>query len=328
MDVTQYISELLFKYNCVILPGFGALVANYQPATIHPSQHLFQPPSKKLAFNRSLKTNDGLLIKRVSEDNAITYEQAEDQVKLFVQKIENSLATKGSFKLEGIGQLFFDIEKNLLFKQEEGSNFLLSSYGLDHFISEPVLRPENMLNIQHQLPNKKTVRKKRSGVWILWLILLLLFSMAVIQFLSWEGLLPEIDLKKIGLNNLPAFNSIKTEMSRKDTVVHIIVFQNPPVQKTKTDTVFVEKINSKTVVSQVSSAANFFVVLGCYKDSLSSVPFTQLCISKQIDVKHIVTSKKYYRIGIGGFETKDAAIEKMMQLCESTGFEAWVMKAD
>jgi hypothetical protein len=38
MKIEQYISELLYKYDCVIVPGLGGFVANYKSATIQPIQ--------------------------------------------------------------------------------------------------------------------------------------------------------------------------------------------------------------------------------------------------------------------------------------------------
>ena len=331
MEVGFYIYKLLMQHDCVVLPDFGGLVTNYTSASIHPSQHLFQPPSKAIAFNSSLKTNDGLLAKAISEAEHISYDDALQRVKSFVRKVEESLTGKGSFKLDGVGNLFYDIEKKLQFKQEEGSNFLLSSYGLEHFISQPVLRPENLQHIEHQLPNKKQPKQKRRTAWLIWIIVLLLALAAAIQVLSMQGLLPKIDLKEIGLSIAPNVNSSVSSIPThsKDTVVHIIVYQNKPEQ-VKHDTVFISSNTANIQLPQPTTEelSAYYVVMGCYKDSISSVPFSNACNLRGIPVEHLNCNHKYYRIGISGFSTMNAAINSMHALTDSTGYSAWVMKAD
>lgn len=54
--IEKYISELLYQYDCVIIPGFGGFIGNYSPALIDPIYHTFHPPYKSLLFNINLKT--------------------------------------------------------------------------------------------------------------------------------------------------------------------------------------------------------------------------------------------------------------------------------
>jgi len=65
VEINQYIKELLLLNDCVIIPQFGGFVANYKPATIENNK--FFPPTKEVAFNNKLTSNDGLLINYISE---------------------------------------------------------------------------------------------------------------------------------------------------------------------------------------------------------------------------------------------------------------------
>ena len=70
--VGHYISELLFFHDCVILPNFGGLVGNPQSAKLNKTTGILSPPSKQILFNANLKTNDGLLITHISnQENVI-----------------------------------------------------------------------------------------------------------------------------------------------------------------------------------------------------------------------------------------------------------------
>ena len=69
--VEHYISELLFLHDCVILPNFGGFVGNPQSAKLNKTTGMLSPPSKQILFNANLKTNDGLLITHISNEEGI-----------------------------------------------------------------------------------------------------------------------------------------------------------------------------------------------------------------------------------------------------------------
>ena len=89
MTIANYINDLLYRYDCVIVPDFGGFVANYASAKIQPIQHKLTPPSKQVSFNKNLKTNDGLLTSHIAQRKSIAYEEAKDLIEAFVsQSIE------------------------------------------------------------------------------------------------------------------------------------------------------------------------------------------------------------------------------------------------
>ena len=71
MEISQYIKEILLLNDCVIIPDFGGFVANYKPAMIENNR--FFPPTKEIAFNNKLISNDGLLINYISEAEGVDY---------------------------------------------------------------------------------------------------------------------------------------------------------------------------------------------------------------------------------------------------------------
>ncbi len=163
MNVPEYLCKLLLRNDKVVIPGFGALVAAYAPASIHPTQHLFQPPHKSLSFDKDVAAQDDLLIFYISNFENISFEAAKKKVSDFVTDIERDLVQKGSYLAPGIGKFYFDIEKQQQFLADNTNNFLLSSYGLNDFISAPVLRPENISGYAQKsvAPGKK----KRRFIW-------------------------------------------------------------------------------------------------------------------------------------------------------------------
>jgi len=85
MNLENYISQLLYRYQCVTIPGFGAFLTDIQSAQWHEASNGFFPPKKLISFNSFLKNNDGLLANHVAQNERISYESA-------VVSIENEIA--------------------------------------------------------------------------------------------------------------------------------------------------------------------------------------------------------------------------------------------
>lgn len=140
MDVRIKIARLLEEHDCVILPGFGGFIGNYCPARIDPVSHSFVPPSKKILFNINLKHNDGLLCNRIVTDECVSYADALVVANELVTNIRHNLKSGKSFVLPEVGKLFSGKEGTLQFEQEKDSNLWPEAFGLQTFVSPPVMR--------------------------------------------------------------------------------------------------------------------------------------------------------------------------------------------
>lgn len=155
-EITGFISKLLCDHDCVIVPGFGGFVASYQPARMNPLLHSFHPPTKKILFNRGLKTNDGLLASYISMEKKISFEEALEQILDVADQWNDLLESGETLKLDQIGSLYADEEGNVQFVQEQGVNYLNDAYGLTTFVRKPISRilpekeaqPETSANTQ------------------------------------------------------------------------------------------------------------------------------------------------------------------------------------
>jgi hypothetical protein len=130
MRLDPFISDLLFDHDCVILPEFGGLVANYRSAKLNSISHVIQPPSKSIGFNPSLKYNDGLLSNYISAALGITYKEAAEQLTQTISGYQQLLASEGRFSIDRIGVFYKDRFGQVQFIPEEKENFLVASFGL------------------------------------------------------------------------------------------------------------------------------------------------------------------------------------------------------
>ena len=140
MQLTTYINDLLYRYECVIIPGFGALLTQYHSAQINPETQTFYPPGKTLSFNRQLQTNDGLLANYVASVEKCSYETSLQKIRNFTGKLSLQLSEKEVVSLKNIGDFHLNEENSVQFTPSLKQNFSTASFGLTSFVSPKVNR--------------------------------------------------------------------------------------------------------------------------------------------------------------------------------------------
>lgn len=140
MLLATYIKDLLYRYECVIIPGFGALLAQHQSARIDANTHTFFPPGKTLSFNRQLQTNDGLLANHVASVDGCGYEEALQKIRNFIGRISLQLSEGETVSMAYIGEFSLNNEGALQFLPSNKHNFSTSSFGLTSLVSPSIER--------------------------------------------------------------------------------------------------------------------------------------------------------------------------------------------
>ncbi|RCS27871.1 SPOR domain-containing protein [Polaribacter sp. WD7] len=142
MTIANYINDLLYRYDCVIVPDFGGFITNRIGAKINTENHSFYPPTKQLMFNSHLKHNDGLLANYIASSENISFEKAATAISLCVIKWKNELQSS-SIHIDNIGMLSLNEEKQLVFEPNTANNYLTASFGLASFESSSISRATN-----------------------------------------------------------------------------------------------------------------------------------------------------------------------------------------
>lgn len=156
MHLTHYISDLLFRYECVIIPGFGAFLTHQNPAYINRIDHTFHPPSKRVSFNRQLQTNDGLLANYVASAEKIPYEAALNKIRNFSYSLNNTLKKEKKIDFGSIGSFLYNQEGNVEFLPNEHKNFASESFGLSTFTLSEIQRSEAVKPVFDLTSTEKT----------------------------------------------------------------------------------------------------------------------------------------------------------------------------
>ncbi|HLA55872.1 MAG TPA: SPOR domain-containing protein [Flavobacterium sp.] len=169
MKIEQYISQLLYRYQCVTVPGFGAFLTETLPAQLHESSNAFYPPKKLISFNSYLKNNDGLLANHISQAEKTSYDAAVEAIHSEVGIWKNILDINEKFTLKNIGELSLNAEKNLVFSPYEQLNYLTDSFGLNSFVSPTIKREtykQEVEAFEEKTPIQFTPEKRKSRTYL------------------------------------------------------------------------------------------------------------------------------------------------------------------
>ena len=165
MKIEQHISQLLYRYQCVTVPGFGAFLTEFQSAQLDENSHSFYPPKKMVSFNPFIKNNDGLLANHLAEAEKVSYEIAVNTIQNEVSHWKTKIQEFGSFSVKNVGYFSLNSEKNIVFVPIDQINYLTASFGLSSFVSPSVKREiykEEVRQLEEKTPIIFTPEKKRN----------------------------------------------------------------------------------------------------------------------------------------------------------------------
>ena len=169
MQLSLYISDLLFEHDCVTVPGFGSFLANYKSAHYDLSQEKFSPPFKQISFNSQIKDNDGTLAKYVSKKLEITFDEAVKEIHQTVLSWSIKVKTE-TIILKNLGEIYFSSDDKMVFVPDNSVNHLKDSFGLSPIFVRQIKdkSPSNVVSLEKKKPVKSFY--KTAAVWTLLII--------------------------------------------------------------------------------------------------------------------------------------------------------------
>ncbi|WP_033959644.1 SPOR domain-containing protein [Psychroserpens jangbogonensis] len=169
MQLETYISDLLYRYDCVTVPAFGAFLTHRVSAKIHETTHAFYPPKKALSFNEQLQNNDGLLANYIADVEKLPYEVAVEKIAKHVKSIKSYLVEGETIAFENIGELILNKEGKINFEPSLHINYLTDAFGLSQLTSVDITREvykEEAEAIEKVIPLTITPEKRKSRPYL------------------------------------------------------------------------------------------------------------------------------------------------------------------
>lgn len=166
MQLETYISDLLYRYDCVTVPEFGAFLTQRKSATVHDSTNAFYPPKKVLSFNEQIQNNDGLLARYIADVEKIPFEVATQNIAMRVKSLKSYLTEGETLTFENIGDLKLNNEGKIQFTPSYHLNYLTDAFGLSQFVSPSVTREEykkEVETIEKEVPTITITQEKRKS---------------------------------------------------------------------------------------------------------------------------------------------------------------------
>lgn len=109
-SLVLHIEYLLLRHDCVIIPGLGAFVSEYVPASINNANGTITPPLRKISFNPAISQNDGILTASISRKEKITADEALKILQSQLHDIEACLRTVGEYNVGNLGRFVLNEE--------------------------------------------------------------------------------------------------------------------------------------------------------------------------------------------------------------------------
>ena len=286
-SVSYYISELLFLHDCVIIPDFGGFVANRKSAQLSKTTGTLTPPSKKILFNPNLKTNDGLLISHIANNEGVNQEIAKKYVKLFLNESNTKLNNFKVLRIEKIGLFTVGKEGNIFFLQDSIKNYSLDSFGMKPTHSKLIKR-----NTQARKEVEATVQKIRTTSRN---------PKAVLRAAA--VIIPLVALSYLSISQQERINNVYIQMATF----------NPFPANEKTDGVTVSLPEKKLETESINTPKTEFI---------EKILINDIAEEKAIPI--IISQKTYYIIG-GAFAEKKNA-NKMLKKLNNRNYNAEIIK--
>ncbi|MCF8301871.1 MAG: SPOR domain-containing protein [Bacteroidales bacterium] len=345
MTIEQHISVLLHKTECVIIPGFGGLITNYQPARISKVQHSFYPPTKNVVFNSNLKNNDGLLANYIADVENISYMQAIDQINHFANTMIAQLREGKMVVLENIGNFTQNNEGEIRFEPDKEINFYEESYGLPTIVSPPIKRMGKQKRIERKLLGREdeihSINRKR----IRWAAAI---TIPVAAMVAW-ALISDITVKDIKVQSSklvpdilktqkdlekqkqPGQSSPKTFDMGKD-ISSTDQLDSKPVEKpepaTKPETKANEDpVNTPPAMERQEELPQYHIIAGSFSHKENAEQFADRLFSEGYSVKVIENENKgLFRVSMVATDEKKEALEVLLAIRNNNHPNAWLLK--
>lgn len=202
------VKELLYRHDCVIVPGFGGFVCNREQSRIDQVSHVILPPGKRIVFNQNLKTNDGLLAQNIAEKLRISYAEALRSIAELVNQLREQLEQLRQLDIDAFGSFRLNAEANYVFLPERTNSYLHSSFGLFPLQALPVsaaykgARQTRIFKDRREVREaRRIVRVRHIGLKALTVALVTMLCINAYIFLTDANLIGGARLNTTGINS-------------------------------------------------------------------------------------------------------------------------------
>ncbi|ESU24219.1 hypothetical protein FEDK69T_06570 [Flavobacterium enshiense DK69] len=308
MKIDNYISALLYRYQCVTVPGFGAFLTEIQSAKLDENTNTFFPPKKVISFNPHLKNNDGLLANHVSLQEKISYDEAVLAVQNEVANWKDQLQRRETLTLKNIGEISVNAELNWVFEPITSVNYLADAFGLSPVVTPSIQREvlkAQVEALEEKAPIVFTPERKKNYSF-------LKYAAAIVMTLGAGGV---------------AYKYQYEQQFANDSLMVEKAVQHKVESKIQQATFFIENpLPSVTLNVSENAKKPYHIVAGSFRNAENATKiFNEL---KALGYEPISLEQNQFGLFpvlYGSYSSYTEAQTKMKEIQKSHNKEAWVL---
>jgi len=325
VKVNQYIKDLLFTHDSVIISGLGAFEAKYQPAKINPEDNTMLPPTKEIQYNPSLKLDDGLLSNYIASRESIPIEEAQNRIKEFVAETTDKLAKGEKVEFADLGYLASDSQKNLQFSQQSQDSLLFDSFGMPPVKlsstgqKKNTIKSEKLMATDEKVVTGTSKKKKiiKYSIIALPIILIIILFVWKFQWIKTQSF--ALKQKYFDKNAQIADNNAKTNNDSiikvsTDSVKHTnnLTKQTPNVDSSEIlKKQLYEKVKVvKTPTKNISAKAKYYLIAGSFKTRNNAEKLKKTIGGRGFTADIMATDDNLFRVTVGSYNNAKDAIKE------------------
>lgn len=115
ISMIEHIEYLMLSNDCVVVPGFGAFIAQYTSSHNCSQNSTFTSPKRNISFNASINHNDGLLANSIAKKASIPYSEALKQIEKSTTICRQALSEGSEVPFGRLGFFISDGEGHIEF---------------------------------------------------------------------------------------------------------------------------------------------------------------------------------------------------------------------
>lgn len=347
MNIYSIVYQLIIDNDCVIVPDFGGFVANVFPAEIDFAKQEFLPPSRKIAFNESLKISDGLLVNSIAQMSNISWSEANEKLSRFVADINTQLNANQIVEFDGIGS-FSRSNGVLIFKPQEivpyNEAFALPTFNFSFLPSASKPRIEVAV-IKSKSDKTKTTRKtKKVLAWSIASAAVIVGTICLSINIGLLDTLTQSDENTMyaGIACTSQNTDNHSTVIEENTFVEEVLPVEEQVVETENDENLVEaviieqqeisqeqvpNIEENIAVANTAENPKAYIIAGCFSDKNNADNLFAELQALGLSPEILPINNGLYKVSAKSFPNVETAHSELENLKERTGNSAlWVMK--
>lgn len=307
MNIESYIAQLLYRYQCVTVPGFGAFLTEIQSAQLIENSHSFFPPKKMISFNVNLKSNDGLLANHIAQAEKTSYEYAVSAIQYEVFSWKKTLQDQGLFSIKNVGDFSVNADNNLIFTPYDQTNYLTNSFGLTPFVS-PVVKREIFEQKIEALSEKEVIAFEPEAKT----------SKSYLKYAA-------IFVLGLGLTGGIGYPVYQQQLANETIIVEQSV-QKQVQNKIQEATFFIESPIAPVTLTVKEEKMSYHIMAGAFRDEKNAQNVFKQLSNKGFKARRIPQNKHgLFPVVYGSYATFAEAEKARQEILKNENPDAWVL---